>query len=126
MDALPPHDGEWARAGGHWHHSITPLVGASGAGAKSRPIAFAVPADCDQLENGGLLDRSGTSEDAAHASDAIGLDDHCSGYPQFDASLLRSGPPELYVEELAERVLLHLFNSRLASAHLGMLRARLL
>ena len=36
------------------------------------------------------------------------------------------GPLELYVEELAERVLLHLFNFRLASAHLGMLRAPLL
>src|ERR1700746_2414089 len=79
VDALPPHDAEWVRSDGHWHHSITPLVGASGAGAqsrptKSRPIAFAVPADGDQLENGGLIDRSGTPEDAAHASDAIGLD----------------------------------------------------
>ena len=91
--AMAGNDGEWFSAHGHWHHSITPLVGASGAGAKWRPIAFAVPAECDQLENGGVLHRSGTPEDAAHASGAIGLDDHCSGYPQFDAGPLRLGPP---------------------------------
>src|SRR5258708_10459992 len=78
-----------------------------------------------------LPDRSGTPEDAAHASNAIGLDDHCSRYPQFDARLLRLGAPSRAicrsnVEELAERVPLHLFTFRLASAHLGMLRALLL
>ena len=36
------------------------------------------------------------------------------------------GRLDLNVEELAERVLLHLFNFRLASAHLGILRAPLL
>ena len=90
--AMAGNDGEWASADGHRHHSITPSVGASGAGIKSRPSAYAVRADRDQLEYAGWLDRSGTPEDVAHASNAIGLDDHCSGYPQFDASLLRSGP----------------------------------
>src|SRR5690349_19329408 len=91
---------------------------ACGRGAKSRFMRsrILIPAT--------LSDRSGTPEDAAHASDAIGLDHHCSRYPQFDVSLLRLGAPSraicLYVEELAERVPLHLFNFRLASAHLGM------
>src|SRR6516164_2644664 len=93
---------------------------ACGRGAKSRFMRsrILIPAT--------LPDRSGTPEDAAHASNAIGLDDHCSGHPRFDASLLRLGALQLYVEELAERVLLHLFNFRLASARLGMLRAPLL
>src|SRR6201993_3477309 len=64
---------------------------ASGRGAKSR---FMRP---QTLIPATLPDRSGTPEDAAHASNAIGLDDHWSGYPQFDARLLGLGALSSYM-----------------------------